>query len=507
MCGISTIFSQQKVLDTHIHLYDTNREGSYDFLGSSASRDPIRFPHLADVFLDSASPSGVEYAYVVEASLRREDNFWLSQITDTSDCLLGFSANLDPRAETYRNDLDSLMHFPKFRGIRPRGWEFSLGDVLLQKQFVELARRDLVLELRGNSSDIATIAGMYPNMKIIVNHFAGGNAHDGSVAPADYAARLAVLAAEPNVYIKISMLYFLSGQNPAPTDMGYYKALIDEAADAFGPDRVIYGSNWSLSDLYGPYNGIVDLLRDYCDQREDLSRDQLFYENAMKAYGLISHEVEHTGTGNGLFVSYWNGKAGGRGWFTDSITGTIIPGIDSYWGAENPIAGLNNDFWNARFTGELEASFSGSHKLYLTVNDMVRLWIDEELVIDAWSGSESNLCHTATVDLEAGQKVSIQLDYANYAGDGFARLEWESQDMPREVIPQNQFYNDVDTCMLLSSLDPDHKTSVFFQTRQQTRSGSAYPGGNNNIIRLPHQILQRDPFCPKAFKAFILPLV
>ena len=168
-------FTQEKILDTHLHLYDTDREGSFDFLDDHASSgsDILRFPPLASTFLDSAGPAGVQYGYVVEASLRREDNFWLSLVTDTSDCLLGFSANLDPRASTFRSDLDSLMHNPKFRGIRPRVGGINLGDAAVQKQFVELARRNLVLELWGSSSNIATIARMYPNMNIIVNHFAG----------------------------------------------------------------------------------------------------------------------------------------------------------------------------------------------------------------------------------------------------------------------------------------------------------------------------------------------
>lgn len=441
-----SVHSQEKILDTHLHLYDTEREGSFDFLDDHASSgsDILRYPHLADTFLDTAGPAGVSYGYVVEASLRRKDNFWLSLITDTSDCLLGFSANLDPRATTYRSDLDSLMHNPKFRGIRPRVGGLNLGDVSVQKQFVELARRNLILELWGNSANIATIAHMYPNMNIIVNHFGGGSAPDGNVAPSNYSAIMAVLAAEPNVYLKISALYTLSGKQPAPTDMEYYKPLIDAAVDAFGPERVLYGSNWSLSDLRGPYAGVVELLQAYCDQRENLSREQLLYDNAMKAYGLMNNEVKHPGTGNGLFVSYWNGEAGGRGWWTDSIHGTFVPELNTYWDGR-PATGVNGDFWNARFQGELEPMFSGTHRFYFTINDYAKLWMDGELVFDGWGGAYSGLCHTFDLNLSEGQKISIQLDYANTQGDGFARLEWESDAFAREVIPQNQFYSNVDT--------------------------------------------------------------
>lgn len=463
--GFMQVKAQEKILDTHIHLYDTNREGSFDFLDNHASSggDFLRFPHLANVFLDSASSSGVEFAYVVEASLRREDNFWLSVITDTSDCLLGFSANLDPGASTYRADLDSLLQNSKFRGIRPRGWGIDLGDISVQRQFVELARRGLALELWGNSPDIASIARMFPNMNIIVNHFGSGNIYNGTVGPADYASRMAILAAEPNVYMKISALYTLSGSQPAPTDMEYYKPLINAALDAFGPDRVMYGSNWSLSGLRGPYAGMVDLLKNYCEQHEDLSPEQLFYNNAMKAYGLAENNNTHSGTGNGLYVSFWNGKAGGRGWFTDSISGSYTPSVDAYW-RESPTDGVNADFWNARYTGELEALVSGTHRLYLTIDNYARLWIDKELILDAWNWESGKRCHMVETDLVAGKKAEIQVDYANASGEGYIRLEWEAEGLSREVVPESQLYNEVDTTAQTSfqtDLIAENRISVF----------------------------------------------
>lgn len=150
-----------------------------------------------------------------------------------------------------------------------------------------MEKRNLVLELWGSSSNIATIAGLYPNMNIIVNHFAGGAVRvSGVVNESSYKQKLAVLAAHKNVYLKISALYTLSGQNPAPLNMEYYKPLIDVAVDVFGPERVMYGSNWSLSGLRGQYKNMITILQEYCNVRNNLSAEQLFLTNAVKAYGL-----------------------------------------------------------------------------------------------------------------------------------------------------------------------------------------------------------------------------
>ncbi|NJX14317.1 amidohydrolase family protein [Tamlana crocina] len=65
----------------------------------------------------------------------------------------------------------------------------------------------------------------------------------------------------------------------APRTLKYYKPLLDAAVDAFGSDRVIFGSNWPLSGLRGTYNNAVQILEDYCKTLNDLSEEQLFFKN------------------------------------------------------------------------------------------------------------------------------------------------------------------------------------------------------------------------------------
>lgn len=289
--------SIQPRIDCHIHLYDTRRVGSSTFL-DPVKHERIYFPHLAKQFTDTAGPAGVGFAVVIEASQRREDNFWLMQHVDTSDALLGFIGNLDPRDPFFKTDLDSLSKSKKFRGIRIRPvTSINLGNPQIIESFVELARRNLVLELGGNGVDpqvVATIAQRFPNMNIIMNHLAGGSMQGDQVKPDDWVDRMAVFASESNVYCKISALFDLSGQNPAPVDAAFYKALIDPVIDAFGSERVIFGSNWTLSDMFGSYDDMIEMLDDYCDGRSDLTKAMFYYENANRAYG-INQKVVNTG--------------------------------------------------------------------------------------------------------------------------------------------------------------------------------------------------------------------
>ncbi len=281
--------SVHRRIDTHIHLYDTRREGSSIFLNPEIHAK-IYFPHFARQFSDTAGTGEVGLAVVVEASQRREDNYWLMAHVDTSAALVAFIGNLDPRDPLFEKDLDSLSEHKKFRGIRIRPVEpIDLSDPLIIESFNELARRNLVLELGGNGVDplvVADIARRYPRMNIIMNHLAGGTMVDGHIQPEDWKARLAVFASVPNVYCKISALFEASGKNPAPVNSGEYDALIDPVVAAFGPERVLFGSNWPLSDMLGSYKEMIRMLEDYCHRHPDLSPEKLLYRNAVRAYGI-----------------------------------------------------------------------------------------------------------------------------------------------------------------------------------------------------------------------------
>lgn len=241
-------------IDTHIHLYDTNRAGSSVFL-DSVKHEKIYYPHLDKEFLEVASPNGVNYAVVVEASKRREDNFWAMEIVNQSENMLAFIGNLDPRDANYKEDLESLSKNRKFRGIRIRPEkEIDISDGKVVELLGELAKRNLVLELRENTGPIEAIERIsrkYPKMNIIVDHMAGGKIRNDRIVPEDWTERLIKLAALSNVYVKISMLYALSGKSPAPTYYKFYKPFIDRVVDILGPNRVFFGSNWTLSEMGG----------------------------------------------------------------------------------------------------------------------------------------------------------------------------------------------------------------------------------------------------------------
>lgn len=281
-------------IDAHIHIYDTNRTGSCTFL------DPVKHakiysPHLPHDFIQVSQSTGVNYAIVVEASTRIEDNDWLIKIVNESDNMLAFIGNLDPGHPNFRTDLERLAMHKKFRGIRIRKESpVNIADPKVVEALGLLNERHLVLELgenQGSTANIIELARKYPEMNIIMNHLAGGRMQNGKVVPDDWTERLTNLSGESNIYCKVSMIYYLSGENPAPVDIEHYKPLIDPVLGAFGPNKVIFGSNWTLSEMSGSYSDMVRMLDEYCTEKTDLSSEQFYTLNALKAYGISLDNV------------------------------------------------------------------------------------------------------------------------------------------------------------------------------------------------------------------------
>ncbi len=65
---------------------------------------------------------------------------------------------------------------------------------------------------------------------------------------------------------------------------GDYRASLDELWNAFGAGHLVYGSNWPVSDLVGPYREVFTVVREYFDQKGQEATDKFFWMNSQAAY-------------------------------------------------------------------------------------------------------------------------------------------------------------------------------------------------------------------------------
>ena len=281
------------MIDCHIHLYDPTRPQGPppDF---PPPGDPVLYrPTLPDRFIEVAAPHGVTSTVVVEASTWPQDNDWVLELAEKNPVIVGLVGNLVPGKPQFAAQVRRLSRNPLFRGIRIRG-EGNLPIVqgLRDSQWVRdlqlLAEHDLALDVAGWSgspADFAALAQRLPDLRIVINHVAGAKA-DGKPLPAPFRQELAAAAAHPNVFCKISGLVESTGarEGKAPRDPAYYAPTIDAFWETFGEDRLIYGSNWPVSDHAAPYAVVFNIVDTYFTAKSPAARRKYFTDNALAAY-------------------------------------------------------------------------------------------------------------------------------------------------------------------------------------------------------------------------------
>lgn len=280
------------IIDTHIHLYDTERESGVPW--PPPDDKVLHKPHMPDEFSRVAKAAGVTGVVVVEASDRIEDNRWvLDQVADDPAFYVGLVGNIDPYRPDFATALKSQQADKRFVGIRARvkGKPVDFADPQVLISLRALAAADLTLDVLMNGEgverigDVDALARAVPNLRIVVNHVLGYNI-DGEPPPAEWIAAAKKLGENPKVWCKISGLYQRCVPQPAPKEPEHYRALLDILYESFGPERLVYGSNWPCTKKSGDYASYVNLVQDYFKAKGEAACEGYFWKNAVEAYGL-----------------------------------------------------------------------------------------------------------------------------------------------------------------------------------------------------------------------------
>jgi outer membrane protein OmpA-like peptidoglycan-associated protein len=103
--------------------------------------------------------------------------------------------------------------------------------------------------------------------------------------------------------------------------------------------------------------------------------------------------------------------------------------LDFDWHERSPAPGVPPTSFSVRWTGWLVPPVTGRYVLHLTVDDGVRLWLDERLLLDEWRGQYLTSYEVA-VDLQAGQAYPLRLEYCQYSATTRLLLSWERPRQP-----------------------------------------------------------------------------
>ena len=276
------------IIDTHIHLYDPTRPEGVPW---PPEGDKVLYrPVLADDFETVAKENRLAATVIVEASDWVADNQWVLDLTaHAAERFIGLVGSLELGSDSFGDDLATLAKDERFVGIRLRervGGESYFERDEVWRDLKALSDAGLALDVlmfQFTLEEVAMIGERLPDLPILINHVAGA-AIDGEAPDEAWLKGIAAAAAQPNVRCKVSGLFQQSGQRPSPKGLAFYRSTLDALWEAFGADRLIYGSNWPVSDHGGTYGEYKRIVMRYLDEKGRASAEKVLYKNALDFY-------------------------------------------------------------------------------------------------------------------------------------------------------------------------------------------------------------------------------
>ncbi len=273
------------VIDTHIHLFDTNRKEGVPW---PPKDDKVRYkPALPPRYRALTKEFGIVGAIEVEASPWLEDNQWVLDVAAGDTIIVGTVGNLEPGKPGFAKNLERFHKNPLFRGIRCGNiWGRDLSADVKQAAIIAdlklLASAGLSLDSANPNQALLeallAVANAVPGLRIVIDHLPGMAIPD---PPKGYNSVVRELAKHPGVYVKISAV--LGAKDP--------KARIDEIFGTFGEDRVLFGSDWPNSDGLGPYAQVFRVVRDYFMAKGRPVAEKYFWRNSVAAYRWVKRDA------------------------------------------------------------------------------------------------------------------------------------------------------------------------------------------------------------------------
>jgi len=109
---------------------------------------------------------------------------------------------------------------------------------------------------------------------------------DGKAPPAEWLEKMKTLAPRSKVYFKVSGLVEGTGRNDgtAPRDVEFYRPVLEAMWTMFGAERLIYASNWPVSELFAPLATVQGIVADYFRSHGQPAMEQVYSLNGKAAY-------------------------------------------------------------------------------------------------------------------------------------------------------------------------------------------------------------------------------
>lgn len=249
----------------------------------------LRRDYLPDELKPLLHASGFDGSIAVQARQMAEETEWLLQLAANHAFIKGVVGWVDLRSPKLGMQLENFSSHSKLVGVRHVVHDEPDDNFMLQPEF-----RRGIAQLRefGLTYDLllfprhlpvaVKLVEAFSEQPFVLDHIAKPAIRDGQMSP--WREDLHRLAKFPNVFCKLSgMVTEGKWQQWQPEDFHRY---LDIVVEAFGPERLMIGSDWPVCTLSGDYAATMSIVTDYVHKFSTEIREGILGGNCARFYGI-----------------------------------------------------------------------------------------------------------------------------------------------------------------------------------------------------------------------------
>jgi L-fuconolactonase len=230
-----------------------------------------------------------EGCVTVQVRQNLDETRWLLELAERHDFIRGVVGWLDLRSSQLRSQLDHFAGHPKLVGVRHIVQDEPDDRFMLRDDFrrgiAQLAAFGLTYDVLVYPRQLPaaiTLVEEFPGQPFVLDHIAKPPIGEGRLEP--WESDLRRLARLPNICCKLSGMVTEARWNAwQPGDFHLY---LDVVFEAFGPDRLMIGSDWPVCTLSAEYADAMGIVLDYIRQVPPEAQAGILGENCARLYGL-----------------------------------------------------------------------------------------------------------------------------------------------------------------------------------------------------------------------------
>jgi L-fuconolactonase len=274
------------MIDSHQHFWRYD-PAEYDWIDESMR--PLQRDFLPEDARAVMQPAGVEAAIAVQARQTESETHWLIELARQHPFIRGVVGWIDLQADDADRRLDGLRHHACIVGMRhvvqaePDGF---LDRPAFRRGVSALERHGLIYDIliyARQLGEATRFARAFPRQRFVLDHLGKPDVRGGRFE--EWRTNLTALAELPHVWCKLSGLVTEADWRTwTPRQLRPY---IDVALEAFGPSRVMFGSDWPVCGVAASYAQVLSVVRDAVADYSADEQAQMLGRTADEVY--LSH--------------------------------------------------------------------------------------------------------------------------------------------------------------------------------------------------------------------------